>query len=135
MEVINMLIWKDSYSIDMDLIDTQHKHLFDIGNQAYALLKNGLKIDKYDEIIMILEDLRNYTKYHFKCEEEYMLQINYSRYEDQKKEHTAFIEKIDAIHLHDIDRNQQKSIEDLLRFIFDWILVHILEKDKMIMSL
>ena len=34
-----MLIWKDSYSIDMDLIDTQHKHLFDIGNQAYSLLK------------------------------------------------------------------------------------------------
>ena len=29
-----MLIWKDSYSIGMDLIDTQHKHLFDIGTQA-----------------------------------------------------------------------------------------------------
>ena len=129
-----MLIWKDSYSINMDLIDTQHKHLFDIGNQAYALLKNGLKVDKYDEIIMILEDLSNYTKYHFKCEEEYMIQINYSGYEDQKKEHTDFIEKIDAINLHDIDLNQQKYIEDLLGFIFNWVLEHILEKDKLIKS-
>jgi len=130
-----MLIWKDSYSIGMDLIDTQHKHLFEIGNQAYALLKNGLKFDKYDDIVLIIEDLSNYTKYHFKCEEEYMLEINYSGYEDQKKEHTNFIEKIDGIQLHNIDNNQQKHIEDLLQFIFNWILEHILEKDKLITSL
>lgn len=130
-----MLMWKDSYSIGMDLIDTQHKHLFDIGNQAYELLKDGLKIDKYDEIVVIIDDLRNYTKYHFKCEEEYMLSTNYSGYEVQRKEHTNFIEKIDAVDLHNIDMNQQKYIEDLLSFIFDWILEHILKKDKMIMSL
>ena len=129
-----MLIWKDSYSIGMDLIDTQHKHLFDIGNQAYDLLKNGLKIDKYDEIVLIIEDLGNYTKYHFQCEEEYMLKINYSGYEIQKKEHTDFIEKIDGMQLHSIDKNQQKYIEDLLDFIFNWVLEHILKEDKLIMS-
>lgn len=130
-----MLIWKDSYSIGMDLIDTQHKHLFDIGNQAYELLKNGLKIDKYDAIVLIIDDLRNYTKYHFKCEEDYMLKVNYCGYEDQKKEHISFIKKIDGIRLYNIDENQQKYIEDLLGFIFEWILEHILKKDKMIMSL
>jgi len=129
-----MLIWKDSYSIGMDLIDTQHKHLFDIGNQAYELLKNGLKIDKYDEIVLIIEDLANYTKYHFKCEEEYMIKINYSRYEIQKKEHTDFIKKIDGIQLHNIDENQQKYIEELLNFVFNWVLEHILKEDKLIMS-
>lgn len=129
-----MLIWKDSYSIGMDLIDAQHKHLFDIGNQAYNLLKNGFKIDKYDDIVLIIEDLSNYTKYHFRCEEEYMKKINYPRYENQKKEHNYFIEKIDSIQLHSIDENQQKYIEDLLDFIFNWILEHILKEDKLIMS-
>ena len=129
-----MLIWKDSYSIGIDLIDNQHKHLFDIGNQAYELLKNGLKTDKYDEIVLIIEDLRNYTKYHFKSEEDYMFKVNYSGYEDQKKEHTNFIKKIDEIRLYNIDKNQQKYIEDLLGFIFNWILEHILQKDKLIMS-
>ena len=129
-----MLIWKDSYSIGMDLIDAQHKHLFDIGNQAYNLLKNGLKIDKYDDIVLIIEDLSNYTKYHFRCEEEYMKEINYPRYENQKKKHNDFIEKIDSIQLHSIDENQQKYIEDLLDFIFNWILEHILKEDKLIIS-
>lgn len=128
-----MLIWKDSYSIGMDLIDAQHKHLFEIGNQAYALLKNGLKIDKYDEIVLIIEDLSNYTKYHFRCEEEYMIEINYPGYENQKKEHNDFIEKIDSIQLHNIDENQQKYIEELLDFIFNWVLEHILKEDKLIM--
>jgi len=129
-----MLIWKDSYSIGMDLIDTQHKHLFDIGTQAYELLKNGLKIDKYDEIVLIIEDLGNYTKYHFRCEEEYMIEINYPGYENQKKEHNDFIEKIDSIQLHNIDENQQKYIEELLNFVFNWVLEHILKEDKLIMS-
>jgi hemerythrin len=129
-----MLIWNDKCSIGMDLIDAQHKHLFEIGNQAYALLKNGLKTDKYDEIVLIIEDLRNYTKYHFKCEEDYMLEINYPGYEEQKKEHNNFIEALNEVKLHNIDRNQQKYIEDLLGFIFSWILEHILEKDKLIMA-
>lgn len=129
-----MLTWKDSYSIGMYLIDAQHKHLFEIGNEAYALLKNGLKIDKYDEIVLIIEDLSNYTKYHFRCEEEYMIEINYPGYENQKKKHNDFIEKIDGIQLHTIDENQQKYIEELLDFIFNWILEHILKEDKLIMS-
>jgi hemerythrin len=130
-----MLVWNDICSIGMDLIDAQHKHLFEIGNQAYQLLKSGLQIDKYDDITLIVEDLRNYTKYHFKCEEDYMISINYSGYEDQKKEHANFIKELDAINLSNIDTDHQRHIEDLLGFIFTWILEHILKKDKLIMSL
>jgi hemerythrin len=130
-----MLIWKETYSIGVELIDTQHKYLFDIGNQAYSLLENDLQIDKYDDIALIIEDLRNYFKYHFKCEEDYMLKINYSRYEEHKKEHDNFIKKINSMQLCDIDKNQQKYILDLLVFLFNWISKHILEKDKLIMQL
>ena len=128
-----MLTWNDNCSIGMDLIDAQHKHLFEIGNQAYAVFKKGIETDKYDDIIIIVEQLRNYTKHHFKCEEEYMLKINYTGYEEQKKEHNDFIKELDKINLHNIDKNQQEYIEDLLGFIFSWILEHILEKDKQIM--
>ncbi|MBU3188277.1 hemerythrin family protein [Clostridium bowmanii] len=128
-----MLIWNDSCSIGIDIIDAQHKHLFEIGNQAYALLKNGLQTDKYDDVNLIVEDLRNYTKYHFKCEEEYMLKINYPGYEEQKREHTNFIKRLEEINLNNVDTNHQEYIEDLLHFVFEWILEHILEKDKLIM--
>jgi hemerythrin len=129
-----MLIWNDSCSIGIDAIDAQHKHIFEIGNNAYALLKNGLQKDKYDDIILIVDDLRNYTKYHFKCEEEYMIKINYLGYEEQKKEHNNFIKELDKIISDNVDKDDQKYIDDLLHFVFSWILEHILEKDKLIMT-
>ncbi|MGK0469085.1 bacteriohemerythrin [Clostridium sp.] len=130
-----MLIWNDSCSIGMDIIDAQHKHLFEIGNKAYALLKNGLQTDKYDDIGLIVEDLRNYTKYHFKCEEDYMIKIKYPGYEEQKKEHDNFVKELDKINMYNDDEDHQKYIEDLLHFVFAWILDHIVEKDKLIKPL
>lgn len=127
-----MLKWKEDFSIGIDLIDTQHKHLFEIGNSAYELLKNDLYVDKYDKILTIIDDLRQYTKYHFKCEENYMSEINSPEYSSQKEEHDAFIKKIDSINLNDIDEDQEKYIENLLAFVFNWILEHIIQKDKLI---
>ena len=57
-----MLVWKENFSIGMELIDTQHKHLFDIGNQAYLLLENGLKVDKYDDIALIIEAISQHYR-------------------------------------------------------------------------
>ena len=127
-----MLRWKDEYSIGIELIDVQHRHIFDIANSTYELLKNDLGSDKYSEIIQLIEDLRQYTKYHFKCEEEYMLQINYLNYNNQKIEHDAFIKKIDSLNLDKIEQDKDKYIEDLLVFILEWILDHILRKDRLI---
>lgn len=127
-----MLTWKDDYSIGIKSIDEQHKHIFEIGSSVYELLRNDFCPDKYSKIVQVIEDLRQYTKYHFKCEEDYMLQINYPDYNDQKMEHDDFIGKIEAFNLDKIDQNQDKYINDLLFFVLNWILDHILQKDKLI---
>ncbi len=132
MERLKVLVWKNEYSIGVELIDAQHKHLFEIGSSAYELLKSDLSINKYDKILQIIEDLRQYTKFHFLTEEEYMLKIGYPNFLDQKMEHDAFLKKIDFVILNNIDKNQEKYLEDILSFIFDWILNHILQKDKLI---
>jgi len=130
----NMLVWNENCIIGIDLIDAQHKHLFEICNHAYTLLKSDQQIDKYNDVSLIVEDLRNYTKYHFKSEEDYMLSINYPGYEDQKKEHNDFVKELDSINLTNIDKDHQNQLEDLFGFIFTWILDHILKEDKLIMS-
>lgn len=129
-----MLEWKDEYSVGIELIDTQHKRLFEIGNQAYELLNNDFYLDKYDRIVQILKELKQYTIYHFKSEEDYMLSISYKKYFSQKVEHDDFIKKINDVNLDKIDKDQDAYIRDLLAFIFDWILDHILKKDMMIKS-
>jgi len=127
-----MLKWNDEYSIGIQLIDAQHEHLFEIGNSALALLNNHTGVDKYPELVQIVEDLFQYTKYHFKCEERYMLENNYGGYSNQKIEHDNFIKKLDSYNLSKPDQNHDKYIMELILFIFDWILEHILKKDKLI---
>lgn len=127
-----MLVWKEGYSVGIELIDKQHKHLFDIGNQAYELLKNELRVDKYDEIVQILEDLRQYTKFHFQTEENFMMSINSPQLPTQKIEHAEFIRKIDKIDFRKLDENANKYLDEILSFVFNWILEHVLHKDKLI---
>jgi hemerythrin len=129
-----MLVWKDEYAVGVELIDAQHQRLFEIGNSAYKLLKDDFCTDKYDRIVQIIEELRQYTKFHFKSEEEYMMKINYRKYFSQKVEHDDFINKINAVNLDIVDENPEKYLEDILAFIFNWILDHILQKDKLIKS-
>ncbi|MDQ7092141.1 bacteriohemerythrin [Desulfosporosinus sp. PR] len=127
-----MLQWKDEYSIGVESIDEQHKHLFEIGNRIYDLLENYLYVDKYDKIVEIIQELGDYTKYHFKSEEDYMIQIKYPKYLSHKVEHDDFIQKIEEVNFKDLDNDQDKYIRDILTFVFNWILEHILKKDKFI---
>lgn len=127
-----MLNWKDEYAIGVEVIDEQHKHLFEIGNKIYDLLENYLLDDKYDKIVKIIKELGDYTKYHFKTEEDYMIKIKYPKYFSQKVEHDDFIRKIEEIDLKDLDQNQDKHIREILTYVFNWVLEHILKKDKLI---
>lgn len=123
---------KEEYKIGIESIDNQHKVLFDLADKAYVLLKDEYTIDKYDKIVHIIEELKEYTIFHFKSEEEYMESINYKRLFTQKIEHAEFIKKIEQIDLRSIDENQDENLIKLLAFLNDWLTEHILRNDKLI---
>lgn len=127
-----MIGWKDEYSTGVPLIDDQHRQLLEIANRAYQLLTDEFRVDKYDEIIDILQELKEYTIYHFASEEEYMAQIQYPRLLSHKVEHNDFIEKINGVDLDKVDRNHNQSLLKILNFIVDWIDGHIIKRDKLI---
>ena len=123
---------KEEYKIGVELIDEQHNRLFELADKAYMLLKDEFSIDKYDKIVHILEELKDYTIFHFKSEEEYMESINYKKLFTQKIEHEEFIKKIEAIDLRNIDDKQDESLVKILNFLNDWLTEHILKTDKLI---
>lgn len=127
-----MIKWSSEYVIGIDKIDEQHKRLFEIANQAYDLLKDEFSIDKYDKIVVIIKELQDYTKYHFKFEEDYMASIGYRKFFSQKVAHDDFIKKIYSVDLKKIDSNQDKAIINLLDFVVEWIGAHIKEEDSQI---
>lgn len=120
------------YSTGITFIDDEHKELFRIIGEVHRVIVHDYVHDKYDEIVRLLEELKNYTKFHFNDEEEYMAAIQYEGLEAQKKAHDAFVSRLEEMDLEYIDDNQQKSLEELLEFLVGWLVNHILHMDKKI---
>ena len=120
------------YHTGIDFIDEEHAKLFEIANRAYDLLTNQFVTDKYDAIVAVLEELRDYTKYHFNHEEEYMKSINYPKRFSQLHQHTQFISKLESYNLKEIDVNQQGGLLEILDFLALWLQSHIKGMDKKI---
>lgn len=120
---------KPEFFTGIELIDSEHARLFELANEAYELMQDEFTPDKYDYIIGILNGLKDYAKQHFADEEAYMESIQYKKLFTQKIEHQAFINKLEEMNLDAIDANQEKSILDLLSFLNEWLVQHILEKD------
>lgn len=127
-----MYEFKDEYKTGIDFVDEEHKKLFEIAENAYQLTQNDLLHDKYDHLVQILEELREYTKTHFAHEEAYMKEIGYKGMFTQKTQHDAFILKLEDLDFNDLDENSDQMIDDILHMLTDWLVNHILHVDKLI---
>lgn len=122
----------DDYLTGIELIDKEHEHLFEIANETYDLLKNEFVTDKYDRIVALLEELKDYTKTHFAHEEEYMKSINYQYIWSEIHQHRTFEKKLDDIDLKKLDDSQQEYILEILDFLTKWLSGHIKGADRRI---
>ncbi|MFW6238065.1 MAG: bacteriohemerythrin [Bacillota bacterium] len=126
-----MFTWKEKYSVGHKKLDDQHKKLLDIGRELVYVLENTSKgIDQYDKIAELLQEMTEYTKYHFENEEKIMEEHNFIDLDSHRFQHKIFVKKLEEIDLENVDTNQQGSVMKLLDFIADWIQNHILEMDK-----
>ena len=75
---------KEIYSLDNPQLDDEHKTLFRIAEEAFAVVEPELK---HGKIKNILNRLYEYMKTHLSHEEEYMEKINYPQIEIHKELH------------------------------------------------
>ena len=129
-----MFEMKDEYRLGVSQIDDQHEKLFNLGKSAYKLLKDEFSTDKYDKIVAIIKELEEYTIVHFRDEEAYMESIKYRRLLSQKVEHADFIKKISEVDLRKVDEKQDEYIMEILDFLADWLVNHIIKQDLLIVK-
>ncbi len=127
-----MYVFKDEYKTGIDRIDEEHHRLFEIADKAYEILMDEFIPDKYDYIVEILNELKEYAGTHFEHEEEYMAEIGYKKLFTHKVEHHDFVEKLNEYDLAVMDENQKETILELLEFLNNWLVDHILKNDKQI---
>ena len=121
--------WKDTYSVNVAEIDSQHKKMFEIGSRISDLVLAKDGYDHYDEIMEILMELTEYTICHFDYEEKLMERYGYEEFDPHRFEHVFLTKKIKKLQEKDIDTNQKKVTIDLIAFVSDWISGHILMAD------
>lgn len=131
----DLFAFKEEYHTGIEFVDEEHKVLFSIIEEAWKLVKEEYLFDKFDEIMKIIDKLREYTEIHFSDEEKYMEQIHYPQLEAQKQAHDMFIERIveiDPQTMEELDDNQQEYLTELIDFLIGWLTNHILKMDKKI---
>lgn len=69
----------EKYKTGVELIDTEHRRLFEIIHDTNDLIHAELLHDKYDEIMHLLVELKDYTEFHFRDEENLMERIHYPK--------------------------------------------------------
>ena len=125
-----MLQWKEEYEVGVVEIDEQHQKLIDIANRVYELMRNELALDKYDQIVEILQELKEYTVYHFHFEEGLMQKAKYKKRFSHKILHQNFLAQVEAVDLSAVDENQEAYLIQIMDFIANWLIDHIVGEDK-----
>lgn len=121
-----VLEWNDSFLIGIRLFDEHHKHLVSLLNMTFdGVTTNAPK----DELGAVLDELIDYTAYHFAAEEHWMREQHYPGLDVHVTEHEEFTKRLGEIVK---DFYNGKSDVDLvvLNFLTDWLTEHILEKDS-----
>ena len=120
------LTWKPEYSVHVRHLDRQHRRILDVVNELYAEAGRATSVVTVDSV---LTRLRDYIKEHFSAEEAYLKEHGYPGYEEQKREHDRFIDRVCEFQKDYLKAGKIASI-NLFNFVWDWFAGHIVKADK-----
>lgn len=125
---MSVIEWNNDLCIGHELIDTQHKRLFELTARLYSIATGSG--DKANLKLLLLE-LYKYTLFHFDEEEMLMRNNSFLHYDNHKHEHEKFVATLDALALKAREDTSALDIE-ILSWLSSWLVTHISIKDKMI---
>lgn len=116
--------WSDEYSLGIQEIDDQHKHLLVIFSQ----IERAIRLQRgWMEIFYEVVDLKSFAKMHFEIEEALMRLYAYGESAAHAEEHRYFFIKLAEIEGRSLDGSVGS---ELLTFLCDWLKDHIQGSDK-----
>lgn len=125
---MSQIDWTDILNIGLPKIDEQHKKLIGLSNSLILAMINGKGADVIGEAV---SELHDYTCTHFADEEAYMEEIGYPQLDAQKKAHASLTAKVGQLRER-IENDKSTSPNEVLDFINDWIITHIMDMDARI---
>lgn len=119
-----LFIWTDSYSVKVAKCDQQHQKLFAIMNE----LGDAMRIGKGKETVgKTVSELLDYTRTHFRDEEDLMKKTNYPQFAAHQEMHKKFVADVESLQKQ-AQQGRANSIQ-VLSLLRDWLVNHIQKTD------
>ena len=121
--------WDRHFETGLERVDQQHHALVDLLNRFGEMLTKHDRV-AFAEIEALFEELAAYAQYHFREEEELMLQVGLdSRHvAEHERIHNGFL--VEVTRMHEGGADQTETAERLLKFLTYWLAFHILGMDQ-----
>ncbi len=102
---MQLLHWKDEYSVGIEAVDYEHKQLIDLINRLHEELDAG---DRKRTVPAFFGDLLKGISAHFALEERFMRERGYARLKPHKEDHERLLDELRDImeafeHAEEID--------------------------------
>ena len=122
---MSLFTWKESYSVHVDELDAHHRKLFGIVNRLYEeCLVPGFP----GCIDLVIDELAAYADTHFAAEERFMADTGFPGMAAHARMHRAFAGRIGQLRQNS-SRNDLELTKELIVFLGNWLLHHVLEED------
>ena len=118
--------WSSKLSVNISVFDDDHQKLVDLLNKLYEAIVMG----QVDSVVpMVLLELVDYTKVHFKKEEAAFEKYGYPSFEEHKKVHDDFVKYLDDF----VEQYKSGTASvgiPVFNMLFAWVQDHIMKADK-----
>lgn len=121
-----LINWGDVYCIGNEEIDKQHKKLVDIINKLYTAF---LRAEANQAVSLILEEMVDYTKYHFAYEEGLLKKISFPTLTEHIALHQKFVKRTQEF-IQEHKQNSGVLSYDIMNFLRKWLMEHIADEDR-----
>ncbi|MBK8792320.1 MAG: hemerythrin family protein [Holophaga sp.] len=117
--------WQESYATGIQIIDDQHRQLFQTINELFDLIQTDAALP---QILGNLDFLLAYAVNHFQTEESFMAESGYPDLSEHHDEHRRLVERIHTIRARFSTPEPPTPLE-LSRMVSEWTSHHIGEVD------
>ncbi|PLX25629.1 hypothetical protein C0580_01945 [Candidatus Parcubacteria bacterium] len=120
------LEWKKIYSVNVKEIDGQHQKIFDLMNKLKRLEENEIQSDT---VINVVNELEDYSIYHFNTEEKHFDKTKYPETEFHVKQHEKYKKKLSELKKEVAEKSDKETVDKVFNFLRDWWINHIVKVD------
>lgn len=120
------IIWQDALSVNVKVIDEQHKAFINIINELIDCINT---VPDKIKVANIIERITSYKSQHFATEEKYFQEFNYADAVEHIAAHRSFNAQVEVLS-KEYGKEPISFAFALVDFLEDWLLDHLQNMDR-----